>query len=24
MMEWMMVDEETKNENMDIKWKFKK
>jgi FtsP/CotA-like multicopper oxidase with cupredoxin domain len=24
MMEWKLVDEETKKENMDIKWKFKK
>ncbi|MDQ7022428.1 MAG: multicopper oxidase domain-containing protein [Candidatus Gracilibacteria bacterium] len=24
MMEWKLVDEDTKNENMDIEWKFKK
>ena len=24
MMEWKMVDEETKKENMDIEWNFKK
>ncbi len=24
MMEWKLIDEETKKENMDIKWKFKK
>jgi FtsP/CotA-like multicopper oxidase with cupredoxin domain len=24
MMEWKLVDEETKKENMDIEWKFKK